>query len=625
MPEKSHAKFNDEEAKPVAPSTANANNDPQKGPKQESNKADQSNGLKRFRDGSPKATASTKPTQQPQDTNVANTKKHRTNSQSHGSPNVTSQGNGMLLTNKYANLAGKQKAGFGKEISHGRQHQKPNGKNKPPIANTQNPLFRTAKELEKTRKELPIWSKKADIRWALRKNDVLLLHGETGSGKSTQTPQFLYDQPWCKKQTVKINTDDGREEEVSVGGIIAITEPRRVAAITLARRVAREMGSHLGKEKNHPGSVGYSVRFDSITPPGMKIKFVTEGMLLQEMLRDPNLRQYSAVIVDEIHERSVDVDLIAGFLRQLIHGDKKGRGGIPLKVVIMSATMDLGGLETFFAKPETQLHYIPGKNHGQDFFGIYDQLKEENADDVKGGTGPNIVGFQSRRSSLDSSNTFSSWEGISSSDELNDDKKEVKPVPNCVAVEHVEGRQYEVKVWYETNPSPDYLHNVMQTILRLHVSEPLPGDILAFLTGQEEIETLQTQLEDYASKLVKELPRMKVMPLYGSLSAQAQQDAFEKVKEPRTRKVVLATNIAETSVTVSGVRFVVDCGKSKVKQYRPRLGMESLLSKPISKVSAIQCKVEPVERLPENATEYTQLKTSKTSRPTNCQKFCAAT
>ncbi|PMD25209.1 P-loop containing nucleoside triphosphate hydrolase protein [Hyaloscypha hepaticicola] len=380
-------------------------------------------------------------------------------------------------------------------------------------------LRKLAAQLEKVRRDLPIWSKISDIRWALRHNDVLLLNGETGSGKSTQVPQFLCTEPWCKKQIAKIINQDGKEEDVAVGGMVVITQPRRVAAITLAHRVAREMGSPL--VKGVQGAVGYSVRFETLVPIGAKIKFVTEGMLLQEMLHDPNLRKYSAVIVDEIHERSVDVDLLTGFLRHIIHGDKKGRGGVPLKLVVMSATLDLGGIEAFFANPSLRPKYKPVSENG-------------------------------------------------------------------VAVEYVQGRQHEVEVFYELDPVPDYLHNVLQTILRLHVKEPLPGDILAFLTGQEEIETLQTQLEGYAGNLVKTLPKMKIMPLHGSLPAQVQQEVFDKVKEHFTRKIVLATNIAETSVTVSGVRFVVDCGKAKVKQYRPRLGMESLLAKPISRVSAIQ-------------------------------------
>jgi ATP-dependent RNA helicase DHR2 len=485
-------------------------------------------------------------------------------------------------------------------------------------SNPQN-LRKVAAQLEKVRRELPIWAKRADIRWALRNNDVLLLNGETGSGKSTQVPQFLCSEPWCKKFVVKIKNQHGKEEDISIGGMIAITQPRRVAAITLAHRVAREMGSPLVKGAGR-GEVGYSVRFDSLVPVGAKIKFVTEGMLLQEMLHDPNLRKYSAVIIDEIHERSVDVDLLAGFLREIVHGDKRSRGGIPLKVVVMSATLDLGGIEAFFRKPHTQSKYEPGNNHGK-FLAAH--LLESEVDGA-------IESDQSQRSSDES---FSSWDGFGDSEDESDSSvsstpryrnksaasrkrrsppmslhsvdsicfheelsdaeaqigfSEVDISQNGVAIEYVRGRQHEVDIFYEVNPTPDYLHNILQTILQLHVKEPLPGDILAFLTGQEEIEMLQTQLEGYAENLIKTLPKMRVMPLHGSLPAQAQQDVFEKVKEHFTRKIVLATNIAETSVTVSGVRFVVDCGKAKVKQYRPRLGMESLLAKPISRVSAIQ-------------------------------------
>ncbi|TAQ91295.1 hypothetical protein B7494_g468 [Chlorociboria aeruginascens] len=479
-----------------------------------------------------------------------------------------------------------------------------------PASSRANPqaLQKIASELEKVRKTLPIWDKKADIRWALRNNDILLLIGETGSGKSTQVPQFLHTEPWCKKQSIKIKNDAGREEDVAIGGMIAITQPRRIAATTLAQRVAREAGSYLGNAKeNVPGKVGYAVRFDSNVPQGTKIKFVTEGILLQEMLRDPHLRQYSAIIVDEIHERSIDVDLIAGFLRQLVHGDKKGRGGISLKVVIMSATMDLGGLEAFFAKPETQPDYQPGNNHGRTLAPHLLDEEQEMANNAK------LFLDEARRSSTDSSNTFSSWEGFSSSDDGDKTKVTNGAAPtedvdmewpsaheletgipdgdiseNGVVVEYVEGRAHEVRCFYELKPTTDYMDSTLKRIISVHISEPLPGDILVFLTGQEEIETLQTQLEYYSDQFAKEVPRYKIMPLYGSLPAPAQQEVFEPVKEKRTRKIVLATNIAETSVTVSGVRYVVDCGKSKVKQYRPKLGMESLLSKPISMVSAIQ-------------------------------------
>lgn len=185
-----------------------------------------------------------------------------------------------------------------------------------------------AKSLESSRKTLPIWSYATVIREALREKDAMLLVGETGSGKSTQVPQMLVDEPWCKPQVVPM---DGSSRTVTVGGCIAITEPRRVAAITLARRVAEEMGTPLGSSS--PASkVGYSVRFDNSTSPSTRIKFLTEGMLLQEMLRDPWLKAYSAVVVDEVHERGVNVDLVLGFLRGMIAGKNEGRGGVPLKV-----------------------------------------------------------------------------------------------------------------------------------------------------------------------------------------------------------------------------------------------------------------------------------------------------
>lgn len=359
----------------------------------------------------------------------------------------------------------------------------------------------------KARKALPIWAYRDQIKTSLRgDNDILLIVGETGSGKSTQTPQFLCEESWCSRQKVRVQSDI-----VGVGGMIAITQPRRVAATTLANRVAREMGTPLGASKE--GSVGYSVRFDHKVPKGTKIKFLTEGMLLQELLRDPNLRQYSAIVVDEIHERSVDVDLITGFLKQILSSDKAGRGGVPLKVVIMSATADVEKIQDFFNPPDT---------------------------------------------------------------------------PSPLKVLRIKGRQYPVVIKHTEKPVPDIQEALVKQIFNIHLHEPLPGDILAFLTGQEEIENAQRLIEEHCATLASNVPKLIVCPLYGQLSIQAQQEAFQPVKAKFTRKVVLATNIAETSVTVPGVRYVVDCGKAKVKQFRARLGMESLLAKAISKSSAIQ-------------------------------------
>ncbi|KAK3336563.1 P-loop containing nucleoside triphosphate hydrolase protein [Cercophora scortea] len=394
-------------------------------------------------------------------------------------------------------------------------------------------------EYLKTRQSLPLWAHQDEIRRILRQDDVLVLVGETGSGKSTQVPQFLFQEEWCQKKRVRIGAKGRAAEEVTVGGIIAITQPRRVAATTLAHRVSREAGTPLTGERgagdkkgaNSRGLVGYSVRFDHRVPPGTRIKFVTEGMLLQELLRDPHLKQYSAIVVDEIHERSVDVDLLSGFLKQIVSGDKAGRGGIPLKVVIMSATANVESIKRFFS-------------------GVDDERPQTPADQETR-TGPPVQYLQ------------------------------------------IEGRQYPVVITHTPKPIADIQETLLKTIFKLHTEEPLhdkygPNDILAFLTGQEEIEGAQKLIEEYAATLGPKVPKIKVFPLFGQLSMEAQHEAFQPVKGGFTRKVVLATNIAETSVTVPGVRFVVDCGKAKVKQYRPRLGMESLLAKPISKSSAIQ-------------------------------------
>ncbi|KAB5563611.1 P-loop containing nucleoside triphosphate hydrolase protein [Coniochaeta sp. 2T2.1] len=378
----------------------------------------------------------------------------------------------------------------------------------------------------KARKELPLWGYQDNIRDILRKHDALVLVGETGSGKSTQVPQFLYQEDWCKRRKVEVSG-----EEVAVGGVIAITQPRRVAATTLAHRVSRELGTPISAQKSPSdsgdgskeayakGLVGYSVRFDHNVPRGTKIKFLTEGMLLQELLRDPNLRQYSAVIVDEIHERSVDVDVLSGFLKQIHAGDKAGRGGIPLKLVVMSATANVEGIQRFFS----------------------------GADDDTPPKGDSSVEFL-----------------------------------------RIEGRQFPVDIVHTPKAVPDLQEGLLKTIFKIHLQEPLPGDILAFLIGQDEIEAAQKLIEEYAATLASNAPKVKVLPLFGQLSIEAQHEAFKPLKARFTRKIVLATNIAETSVTVPGVKYVVDCGKAKVKEFRSRLGMESLLAKPISKSSATQ-------------------------------------
>ena len=435
---------------------------------------------------------------------------------------------------------------------------------KPPPNHT--PLKAKAQALEAIRKTLPVWSHATEIRRELQNKDVLIISGETGSGKSTQIPQLISEESWCKAKSVNIKNGEATTY-TKVGGCIAITQPRRVAAITLARRVAEEMGTPLGSSS--PSSrVGYSVRFDNSTSPSTRIKFLTEGMLLQEMLRDPWLRQYSAVIVDEVHERSVNVDLILGFLRNMICGDGSGRGGVPIKVAVMSATVDTASLreffETGFSKDSlnsiTNSHSTP-THQTEDV----DVIQEDGSE----------------------------WSGIASEEDKNEvagrGELENNNILSHVSMSHIQGRQYPVIVRYSPEPVQDYVDTALRTIFQIHYKEPLPGDILVFLTGQETIESLEDLVNEYALNLTPEVPKLLVLALFAALPQSMQQKVFLPTP-PKTRKVILATNIAETSVTVSGVRFVIDCGKSKAKQFRTRLGLDSLLVKPISKSAATQRK-----------------------------------
>ena len=328
-------------------------------------------------------------------------------------------------------------------------------------------------KLQDERSKLPISKHASLLREKIRDNSVIILLGETGSGKSTQLPQFLL-QP-------------------DTEGCIAVTQPRRVAAINLAKRVAEERDVKLGHE------VGYSIRFDNCSTKRTRIQYLTDGMLLIELLKDPLLCHYSTVILDEAHERTLLTDLLLGFMKALL---KKRLG---LRVVVMSATLDAERFSAFF----------------------------DNAEVVR-----------------------------------------------------IEGRTFPVELFYCRTAQADYLDAVLRTVFQLHIAQPT-GDVLVFLTGSDEIESLSTLIKRYAEQLPAEVPKMLVLPLYASLVQSEQARVF--LETPRaTRKVILATNIAETSITVPGVRYVIDAGLQKIKTYNPKIGFESLEVSPISQGNADQ-------------------------------------
>ncbi|RCH85400.1 DEAH-box ATP-dependent RNA helicase prp43 [Rhizopus azygosporus] len=351
---------------------------------------------------------------------------------------------------------------------------------------TNKPFSAKYQKILEGRRKLPVHSQRQEFLDMVHKNQFVVLVGETGSGKTTQIPQFLaYDElPHLK------------------GKMIACTQPRRVAAMSVAQRVADEMDVKLGEE------VGYSIRFEDNTSPSTFLKYMTDGMLLREAMSDPLLSRYSAVILDEAHERTLNTDILMGLLKEVCKKRKD------LQVVVMSATLDAGKFQKYF--DDAPLLSVPG-------------------------------------------------------------------------------RTFPVEIYYTPEPERDYLEAAIRTVLQIHLSEP-EGDILVFLTGEEEIETACSKIRAEGDELIRSQGAgpLKVVPLYSSLPPRAQQLIFESAPAPRTpggapgRKIVVSTNIAETSLTIDGIVYVIDPGFAKQKVYNPRIRVESLLVSPISKASAQQ-------------------------------------
>ncbi|XP_034189179.2 putative ATP-dependent RNA helicase DHX35 isoform X1 [Osmia lignaria lignaria] len=340
--------------------------------------------------------------------------------------------------------------------------------------------------LDMQRKRLPTFNYRSHIIYLLEKYQTLVLIGETGCGKSTQLPQYLLEAGWC--------TD---------GKMIGITEPRRVAATSLANRVGDERNCILGTE------VGYSIRFDNCTDETTKIKYMTEGILLRELMNDPLLTSYSVIVVDEVHERTLLTDIIMGLLKKIIRKRKR------LRIVVCSATVDAEQLRDFFNTNTTK-----------------DSTKD------------------------------------------------------TAIILTVEGRLYPVDIFYVKEPVANYVTSVVDTALKIHETEE-SGDILAFLTGLDEVDQAVSLLSEHA-KLIKE-GKQKLLPLamYGSLPNSEQLKVFWRAAKD-TRKVIVATNIAETSITIPNIVYVIDCGFVKIPWYEVETQTNSLVIVPVSKASADQ-------------------------------------
>jgi len=326
------------------------------------------------------------------------------------------------------------------------------------------------------RRALPIFQLHRELMQAIVANQVLVVVGETGSGKTTQMTQYM------------------AELGLTSLGIVGCTQPRRVAAMSVAKRVAEEYGCELGQE------VGYAIRFEDCTSSQTSIKYMTDGMLLREYLADVNLSKYAALVLDEAHERTVHTDVLFGLLKDLVKSRRPD-----LKLVVTSATLDAEKFSAYFFK--CPIFTIPG-------------------------------------------------------------------------------RLFPVEILYTKEPEADYIGATLMTVMQIHLHEAA-GDIVVFLTGQEEIDTCCEILDARMDGLGDLAPELVTLPVYSALPAEMQSRIFEPAPHG-ARKCVLATNIAEASLTIDGIYYVVDPGFCKQKAFNPKLAMDSLVVTPISQASARQ-------------------------------------
>ncbi|KAJ9550655.1 hypothetical protein OSB04_014700 [Centaurea solstitialis] len=484
------------------------------------------------------------------------------------------------------------------------------------------------KEVESNRTDLPIVMMEQEIMEAIYENTSVIICGETGCGKTTQVPQFLYEAGF------------GSKDSSSRSGIIGVTQPRRVAVLATARRVAFELGLRLGKE------VGFQVRHDKKIGESCSIKFMTDGILLRELQNDFLLKRYSAIILDEAHERSLNTDILTGMLsriiveRQKIHEQQKAyevstgkmispeKKIFPLRLILMSATMrveDFVSGGKIFANPppviEVPTRQYPVTTHFSkrtdivDYIGqAYKKILSIHKRLPSGGilvfvTGQREVEYlcrKLRKASLEmTKRKTNEVPPVVTGTLLEYDMKEID---EAFKIEEQSSHQYEDDCdlseedesfsSFESDDESD-VETVVDSVLKPDNNVLGENGNFASLKAAFEALAGKTSLDDPIPTAPADLKQsdsnsdskspggLCVLPLYAMLPASAQLLVFEDIKEGE-RLVVVATNVAETSLTIPGIKYVVDTGREKVKNYNPSNGMETYEVQWISKASAAQ-------------------------------------
>ena len=417
------------------------------------------------------------------------------------------------------------------------------------------PVFRTPEVIE-SRSKLPIIGEEDIIVDAIRNNDVLIIAGETGSGKTTQVPQFLYEAGFTKDR------------------LIGVTEPRRVAAIAMASRVSTEMNL----EENT--IVSYQIRFDDKTKPETKIKFMTDGVLLREAEKDPLLKKYSVIIIDEAHERSVSTDILIGHLSRFVYkrnSEKYAEKYGKLKLVIMSATLRVEDfmpnsarkIQLFKSAPplinvesrqyDVQIHFnrkTPEENGYLDE--AFRKICKIHRTLPEGG----ILVF------------------VTGQDEVRQLVKKLRKL--------FPSREYKVDENDEDKLDAVKLKKVPKVDLNAYETKPEEKEENTTENDQKENEDDEEMDEDLEGVTVDKLtPPLWTLPLYSKLDPLEQRKVFQSAPENH-RLCVISTNVSETSLTIPGVKYVVDTGKMKIRLYDKVTGVSTYQVMNTSKAQADQ-------------------------------------